>query len=75
MKLVRIENEPGLAKDLASKAVLSVDNSELFKYRAARDSRRRLEREHENIKAEMVSVQRDVSDIKLALAAILEKLQ
>jgi uncharacterized protein YicC (UPF0701 family) len=63
-ELVKIENEPGYAKDKASKAIVSTDNSALEAYRARR------KREQDRLD-EINNLKQDVAEIKDLLRQIL----
>lgn len=69
--LVKIQNERGLAKDLSSGAVVSVDSAGYKQYLARRESMVSNTTRIDQIESIVSNMQSDIADIKDSLKAII----
>lgn len=66
-KLIKVEGEQGIARDLLSGAILSVDQNAFDIWKAKRDKEKQNE-------SRLVSLEEKMSNIELMLTKIMEKL-
>ena len=66
-KLIKVEGEQGIARDLLSGAILSVDKNAFDIWKAKRDKEKQNE-------SRLVSLEEKMSNIELMLTKIMEKL-
>ena len=66
-KLIKVEREQGIARDLLSGAILSVDQNAFDIWKAKRDKEKQNE-------SRLVSLEEKLSNIELMLTKIMEKL-
>lgn len=66
-KLIKVEGEQGIARDLLSGAILSVDQNAFDIWKAKRDKEKQNE-------SRLVSLEEKLSNIELMLTKIMEKL-
>lgn len=73
-KLQRVKDEPDLARDPESGAILLINKSEVEKAREQKRLRRLQSEKEQNLKAKVDNLEKDMSDIKSLLSQIVEKL-
>lgn len=73
-KLQRVKDEPDLARDPESGAILLINKSEVEKAREQKRLRRLQLEKEQNLKAKVDNLEKDMSDIKSLLSQIVEKL-
>lgn len=73
-KLQRVKDEPDLARDPESGAILLINKSEVEKAREQKRLRRLQSEKEKSLKAKVDNLEKDMSDIKSLLSQIVEKL-
>lgn len=71
MKLVKVEGQPGLARDKNTGAILNINSSEVQRIKELRAQQREVKKSE---REEINQLKSDVQDIKMMLSKIVEKL-
>jgi hypothetical protein len=77
MSYIKVESQPYLVRDSASKAILNVNVDSLFNYKKERETRLRLSKladNYEYILEDHERLKKSVDDINIKLDMLLEKL-
>lgn len=71
MNLVKVEGQPGLARDKNTGAILNINSTEISRIKELRANQRELKKSE---KEEINQLKSDVEQIKMMLSQIIEKL-
>lgn len=71
MDLIKVEGQPGLARDKKTGAILNINSTEINRIKELRKNQRDLRRSE---REEINQLKRDVEEIKMILSKIVEKL-
>ena len=71
MNLIKVEGQPGLARDKNTGAILNINSNEISRIKELRANQRELKRSE---KEEINQLKSDVEQIKMMLSQIIEKL-
>lgn len=74
LKLQSVKDEPDLARDVKSGAILNINRVEIQNAREAKRLRQAKKQEERNLKDKVDKLEQDMSDIKALLSTIVEKL-
>lgn len=74
LKLQSVKDEPDLARDVKSGAILNINRVEIQNAREAKRLRQAKKQEERNLKDKVDKLEKDMSDIKALLSTIVEKL-
>lgn len=74
LKLTAVKDEPDFARDPESGAVLNINRTEIQNAREAKRLRKLKKQEEQNLKFQVDKLQKDMSDIKLLISQLVEKL-
>lgn len=74
LKLQSVKDEPDLARDVKSGAILNINRVEIQNAREAKRLRQMKKQEEKNLKDKVDKLEKDMSDIKALLSTIVEKL-
>lgn len=74
LKLQSVKDEPDLARDVKSGAILNINRVEIQNAREAKRLRQMKKQEEKNLKDKVDKLEQDMSDIKALLSTIVEKL-
>ena len=72
--MIRVDGHSGLARDPKSKAIININSTDIEKARLMKMQRRKAVIDNENLQSEVKTLQNEVTDIKILLNKILEKL-
>ena len=70
MKLAKVKDNPGLVRDMDSKAVLHTDGAALLAYKRKREKQKELD---DSI-ADINTMKNEINDIKVLMQRILDKI-
>lgn len=73
-KLTGVKDEPDLARDPESGAILNINKTEIQNAREQKRLRNMKRLEEKNLKVKVDKLEKDLSDIKSLLSTIVEKL-
>jgi hypothetical protein len=71
MDLIKVEGQPGLARDKNTGAILNINSSEVQRIKELRKNQRELKKSE---REEINQLKSDVAEIKMMLSKIVEKL-
>jgi hypothetical protein len=71
MDLIKVEGQAGLARDKKTGAILNINSNEIDRIKELRRTQRELKKTQEQ---EINQLKSDVSDIKMMLSKLIEKL-
>jgi hypothetical protein len=71
MDLIKVEGQPGLARDKRTGAILNINSTEINRIKELRQNQRDLKRVE---REEINQLKSDVAEIKMMLSKIVEKL-
>ena len=71
MNLIKVEGQPGLARDKKTGAILNINSTEISRIKELRANQRELKKAE---KEEINQLKSDVAEIKMILSKIVEKL-
>ena len=74
LKLQSVKDEPDLARDENTGAILFINKSEIESAKEAKRLRHLKKQQEKNLKDKVESLEKDMSDIKSLLSQIVEKL-
>lgn len=74
LELQQVKDEPDLARDVKSGAILNINRTEIQNAREAKRLRQAKKQEERNLKDKVDKLEQDMSDIKALLSTIVEKL-
>lgn len=74
LELQQVKDEPDLARDTKSGAILNINRTEIQNAREAKRLRQAKKQEERNLKDKVDKLEQDMSDIKALLSTIVEKL-
>jgi hypothetical protein len=72
--MIPVNGHSGLARDPKSKAIININSTDIEKARMLKKKRREAAQNDEQLRTEVSTLQNEVSDIKIILNKILEKL-
>ena len=72
--MIPVDGHSGLARDPKSKAIININSTDIEKARMLKKKRREAAHDNEILQSEVKTLQNEVSDIKIILNKILEKL-
>jgi|TARA_B110000495_G_C22756182_1_gene442870 hypothetical protein len=72
--MIPVNGHSGLARDPRSKAIININSTDIEKARMLKKKRREAAQNDEQLRTEVSTLQNEVSDIKIILNKILEKL-
>ena len=72
--MIPVDGHSGLARDPKSKAIININSTYIEKARMMKKKRREAAQNDEQLRTEVSTLQNEVSDIKIILNKILEKL-
>ena len=72
--MIPVNGHSGLARDPRSKAIININSTDIEKARMLKKKRRKAAQNDEQLRTEVSTLQNEVSDIKIILNKILEKL-
>tara|TARA_R110000744_G_scaffold151603_1_gene265162 strand:+ start:236 stop:454 length:219 start_codon:yes stop_codon:yes gene_type:complete len=72
--MIPVDGHSGLARDPRSKAIININSTDIEKARMLKKKRREAAQNDEQLRTEVSTLQNEVSDIKIILNKILEKL-
>ncbi len=74
MNRVKVEGHTDLVRDIKSGAIININKDELSSARSRKIQQKRKEREDKQLKADVETLQNEISDIKQLLTQIVEKI-
>ena len=74
LKLQSVKDEPDLARDVESGAILNINRTEIQNAREVKRIRQLKKQEEKHLKEKVDRLEKDMSDIKSLLSQIVEKL-
>ena len=72
--MIPVDGYSGLVRDPKSKAIININSIDIEKAKLIKMQRRKVIRDNENLQTEVKTLQNEVTDIKIILNKILEKL-
>ena len=72
--MIPVNGHSGLARDPRSKAIININSTDIEKARMLKKKRREAAQNDEQLRTKVSTLQNEVSDIKIILNKILEKL-
>mgnify|MGYP007122439644 CR=1 FL=1 len=72
--MIPVDGYSGLVRDPKSKAIININSIDIEKAKLIKMQRRKVIRDNENLQTEVKTLQNEVTDIKIILIKILEKL-
>lgn len=72
--MIKVNGHPNLVRDPNSGAILNINKDEITSARARKIARVEKELEEQQLKADVLSLKNEISDIKQLLAQIVEKI-
>jgi hypothetical protein len=72
--LITVYGHSGLARDKKTGAIININSTDIEKAKLVKNIKRKAAHDNENLQSEVKTLQNEVSDIKIILNKILEKL-
>jgi len=72
--MIKVEGHSNLVRDPKSGAIININKDELSSARSRKIQQKRKEREDKQLKADVETLQNEISDIKQLLTQIVEKI-
>ena len=72
--LITVYGHSGLARDKKTGAIININSTDIEKAKLVKNIKRKAAIDNENLQSEVKTLQNEVSDIKIILNKILEKL-
>jgi|MDSY01.2.fsa_nt_gb hypothetical protein len=72
--MIKVEGHSNLRRDPKSGAIININKDELSSARSRKIQQKRKEREDKQLKADVETLQNEISDIKQLLTQIVEKI-
>jgi predicted phosphodiesterase len=72
--LITVYGHSGLARDKKTGAIININSTDIEKAKLVKNIKRKAAHDNENLQSEVKTLQNEVTDIKILLNKILEKL-